>query len=206
MKIDQLFILLFFVAIRCFAVELKIPIFLKINGQIISAQKANFIYKAEGKNKIPEFYILGLEDIAFQKANYDFWNGIPEKILAFNSKYQIRARMMIETFPGEFNTKDLKTCYTGNPVDLLDLYYEATEVNYTEELSIMIIKQEKKYFVDKDFMAEYSSKELGHSFVMKSFGPLTQILKGEDLFVYASLTGEYDNLLTHRSSFLPKCK
>jgi hypothetical protein len=206
MKIDRLFILLLFAAFPCLAVELKIPIFLKINGQIISAQKANLIYKAQGKNKLPEFYILGLEDIAFQKANYDFWNGIPEKILAFNSRYQIRARMMIETYPGEFNTHELKTCYVGNPHDLLDLYYEATEVNYTEELSIMVIKHEKKYYVDKDFMLEHSSKESAYQFVVKNFVAIPQKLSGDDLFVYVSLNGEYENLLTHRSSFLPKCK
>jgi hypothetical protein len=193
-------------ATSVYAAGLRMPVFLRFNGKLVSAKTLNQTFKATGANKIPELFAVPLDYVGFQKASYEYWNELPERVMNFNSTYKQNVRLVMENYPGELVLGDLQTCYEGSVSEVIETIYAMTDLNYSEDLSLMAIKQQDKYILERTYLREYSSSVSAQKFIEDHFKGKLTTTSTRHLRVFVSLSGEFHDQASLQTGEIVPCK
>lgn len=174
------------------AATLRIPIFIEGANELVSAISINQELAAVGAPLIP-LYI----EVSINETNYKKIEAIEESILEalkpLGSAYE-GAPMLNGSVPGEFDTPEYFTCYTGNALEIPEIITSLADSVYSDQLTMLgyKFKSTTVYTVEAD--AQYLSDE---SALWRNWNG-----KGTDFLMLAATSDGGEDV---QESLIPKC-
>lgn len=178
---------------------LRIPLFIQdIEVDEVPAAVMNERFKKAGAPLIPEYV-----EITSAREGVEVFDALDKKIqasleiLGGDYAYLSRSRELV---PASRKTAKLETCYTGNPLKVMDLVRSLPDLAYTEQLNAFAFKHKGTIGFSDDMDEEFADPAIynGESKVWKNWNT-----QSDDVLVLSAHSDGGDDV---NDSIIPRCK
>jgi hypothetical protein len=173
---------------------LRIPIFIEGAGEPVSAISINQELAAVGAPLIPLYIEISSNEDGYKKMTA-IEDSILEALKPLGSAYE-GAPMLGGSVPGELDTPEYFTCYTGNALEIPDIVTGLADSVYSDQLTMLgyKFKSTTVYSDNAEESAQYLSDE---SALWRNWNG-----KGTDFLMLAATSDGGEDV---QESLIPKC-